>query len=471
MLNPFFLNGSQTEQDLLQSLINESIGIHGIDVYYIPREYITKRTVIREVIESKFSVALPIEAYVDTYEGYEGAGTLLSKFGIQQINDLTITISKERYLNYIAPLIENIPKIELSARPKEGDLIYFPLGDRLFEIKYVEHENPFYQLRKTYVYTLRCELFRYQDEIIDTGIDFIDDNTQNQGFVQIYKMVGIGVTATATATIVNGGVRSVTITNRGDGYNSAPTVGFTTAPLGGKTATGIASMIGGIVDLCEPDATLFRVQAVNLTNAGFGYTTPPTVAFYGGVGAGAVGIASIGDGIVGIVTLTNQGSGYAEPPTITFTGVSTVGAAATAIIQNGKIVQILLSNTGLGYTVAPTVTISSPYMVGFGTFLVNEEVVGSISSITARVKNWDAVNNILEVSNSTGPFAPGEVVLGSNSGATYKILGDFNELTEEQLDEENVDTTELPYHYQNNIIQSEANKLLDFTESNPFGNP
>ena len=87
MLNPFFLNGSQTEQDLLQSLINESIGIHGIDVYYIPREYITKRTVIREVIESKFSVALPIEAYVDTYEGYEGAGTLLSKFGIQQIND------------------------------------------------------------------------------------------------------------------------------------------------------------------------------------------------------------------------------------------------------------------------------------------------------------------------------------------------------------------------------------------------
>jgi hypothetical protein len=212
MLNPFFLQGSKTEQGLIQDLINETIQMHGVDVYYLPRQYVTKRTVIREVIESKFSNAFPIEAYIDTYEGYEGAGVLLSKFGIQPNTDLSLIISKERYETYISPLIKNIPNIELPDRPKEGDLIWFPLGDRLFEIKFVEHESPFYQLQKNYVYNLRCELFRYQNEIIDTGIINIDDNIQDYGYIESYRMVGIGSQASATTNIVNGGVRFVTVT-------------------------------------------------------------------------------------------------------------------------------------------------------------------------------------------------------------------------------------------------------------------
>ena len=83
----------------------------------------------------------------------------------------------ERFETYITPLIKNLPDIKVSDRPKEGDLIWFPLGDRLFEIKFVEHEKPFYQLRKNYVYELRCELYRPQSgEVLDTGIDYIDDN-------------------------------------------------------------------------------------------------------------------------------------------------------------------------------------------------------------------------------------------------------------------------------------------------------
>ena len=144
--------------------------MYGVEVYYIPRKYITTNTVIREVIESKFDSAYPIEAYVDNYEGYGGQGTLLSKFGIEDKDDLTLIISKERYEDYITPLIKNVPNIELAERPKEGDIIFFPLGDRLFEIKFVEHEQPFYQLKKTYVYELRCELFRYEDEVLDTGV-------------------------------------------------------------------------------------------------------------------------------------------------------------------------------------------------------------------------------------------------------------------------------------------------------------
>ena len=248
MLNPFFLQGSKTEQNLIQDLINEQLKIYGIDVYYIPRKYLTKKTIIKEVIESEFNNAYPIEAYVDTYDGYEGAGTLLTKFGVQPYTDLNLIISKERFETYISPLIQNQPNIELSTRPKEGDLIYFPLGDRLFEIKFVEHEVPFYQLQQTYVYTLRCELFRYQDELVDTGIEFIDDNVEKQGYIQTFDMIGAGVSATATATIVNGGVTFVKITNRGESYKSTPQVKFG-IPITGQTATGIATMIGGIVDL------------------------------------------------------------------------------------------------------------------------------------------------------------------------------------------------------------------------------
>ena len=175
MLNPFFLQGSKTEQGLVQDLINEQLKIYGIDVYYLPRQYITEKTVIKEVIQSEFNYAYPIEAYIDSYEGYGGQGTILSKFGIQELDDLNLIISRERYDTYIRELIKDLPDVKLSSRPKEGDLIYFPLGNRIFEIKYVEHEKPFYQLKQNYVYELRCELFRYEDEVINTGIDFIDN--------------------------------------------------------------------------------------------------------------------------------------------------------------------------------------------------------------------------------------------------------------------------------------------------------
>ena len=89
------------------------------EVYYIPRKYITKNTVIREVIESKFNDAYPIEAYIDNFEGYGGQGTVLSKFGIQEQDDLTLIISRERYETYISPLMKNLVNVELSSRPKK----------------------------------------------------------------------------------------------------------------------------------------------------------------------------------------------------------------------------------------------------------------------------------------------------------------------------------------------------------------
>ena len=200
---------------------------------------------------------------------------------MQLKDELVVTISKERWEDYIAPFLSegDAYETELAHRPREGDLIYFPLGGRFFEVKFVEHENPFYQLQKNYVYELRCELFIYNDEEVDTGIDFIDDNVEDEGYIQSFTLAGAAAQASAVTTLVDGGVRNVMISRRGSGYNQAPKVAFSSAPIGGQTAVGVASMISGLVDFCEPNEDLSRVQAVNLPNPGSGYTVAPRVGF------------------------------------------------------------------------------------------------------------------------------------------------------------------------------------------------
>ena len=468
MLNPFFQQGSKTEQSLIQDLINEQLRMYGVEVYYIPRKYATTNTIIREVIESKFDDAHPLEAYLNTYEGYDVQGTIMSKFGVQPLDDLTLTISKERFEEYITPLTKNLADIELATRPKEGDLIYFPLGDRLFEIKFVEHEKPFYQLQKNYVYELTCELFRYEDEVLDTGIDQIDDNVKDEGYIQTLTLVSSAATATANTYIVNGGVRLFTLSNRGDGYSSAPRVAISSAPAGGLTAVGVATMIGGLVD-CTGDKSDSKVQGVEVVNAGYGYTVAPSVAFFGGGGAGVAATATIGDGVIGIVTVTSGGSGYSTAPGVSFTnevflsGVATATARAHAYISGAGIVTaVYITNAGLGYSVTPTVQISAPVgfgtTVGIGTFTYNEVITGSVSGNTARVREWDATTNTLEVANLTGDFLSSDIIQGAESGAIYKIRV------------VNTDNLVDPYA-QNDLFESEASSILDFSERNPFGNP
>jgi hypothetical protein len=470
MLNPFFLQGSKSEQGLIQDLINEQLRMYGVEVYYLPRKYITEKTIMREVIESSFDQSYPIEAYVENFDGYGDNTTILSKFGIQALNELTIIISKERFEEYITPLIKDQSNIKLSSRPKEGDIIYFPLGDRLFEIKFVEHEQPFYQLQKNYVYTLKCELFRYEDEVIDTGVDFIDDilsgssgsgiSTISLGAVQKLNMIGAGVTATAITTVVNGGIRFFTVTNRGGGYTHAPRVAISSAPSGGVTGIGSATMIGGIV-VCTDSANpaTKSVQSVEVINPGAGYTVAPKVLFFGD-GVGAAATTTIGDGVVGIITITNDGGGYVDIPTITFTGIATVSAAATAIVSAaGTITQIRITNAGLGYTTSPIITIANPpQIVGVGTFVFNEIVTGSTSGTTARVRSWNVITNVLEVATVSGLFTPGESIVGTASSASRKLRS--------------IDTFAVEDGYSDNEnIETEADSIIDFSNTNPFGMP
>lgn len=472
MLNPFFLQGSKSEQGLIQDLINEQIRMYGIDVHYLPRKYITEKTIIKEVIESHFDNAYPIEAYIENYEGYGDNTTILSKFGIQSLNEISLIISRERFKNYISPLIKDQENIKLSSRPKEGDLIYFPLGNRLFEIKFVEHEKPFYQLQGLYTYQLKCELFRYEDELIDTDIDEIDglisgndgndpDSSPIGNLINL-TMVGVGVTATATVNIVNGGVRSIQVTNRGGGYTSIPNVAISSSPSGGKTATAVASMIGNIV-VCNENVNpqSQSVQSVQIVNSGFGYTVAPGVRFIGGEGRGATAIASIGDGVLGVITITNGGSGYVAPPPISFTGFSTVSAAATSVVSAaGSITSITITNAGAGYTTAPIITIGNPVTTSIGDFVFNELIIGSSSNTKARVKSWNSVTKVLQVSQITGTFVVGENIVGTSSSASHYLKSVDNYL--KSADDG---------YASNNEIEDEADEIIDFNEINPFGMP
>ena len=241
-LNPYFLQGSRQEQRLVQNLVNEHLKIYGQEVTYIPRKFVNQSSIIEEVQASKFDDNFAIEAYVDTYEGYQGAGDVLTKFGMSLRDEVTLTISKERFEDFISPFMTADEDIELSSRPREGDLVFFPLGQRLFEIKFVEHEEPFYQLGNTYVYKLKCELFEYEDEVIDTSIEAIDTQVQEEGYIATLQLVGVGRTATAVASIDTGYIREIFLNNDGSGFTGTPVVSISTSPSGqtGDNATAVA---------------------------------------------------------------------------------------------------------------------------------------------------------------------------------------------------------------------------------------
>ena len=477
MLNPFFQQGSTSEQNLVQDLINEQLRMYGVEIHYLPRKYMNEKTVIREVVQSVFNDSYPLEAYVDNFEGYAENPTLLTKFGIEQTNEVNLVISRERWETYIQPLLKNESNVKLTTRPKEGDLVYFPLGDRLFEIKYVEHEKPFYQLRKNYVYTLKCELFRYEDEVIDTGVAEIDDTLVGDnadgtsedglstllGSSQTLTLVGTGATATAVVGFnTEGSIRLINLSNRGGGYSAIPTIGVSSAPSGKVTGILTASMISGI-NVCNLNISdnLKSVQKVLITNPGAGYTLAPTLQITGGGGSGAAGTVFIGDGTVGIVTLTDAGSGYTTAPSVTIAGPVGVGTTATAeavVSSAGTITAINLVNAGAGYTSSPTITIGDPSLDNSGNFKFNEIVTGSITGVKGRVRTWNATTNVLEVANVSGMFSIGEDITGGTSGAVHAL----RVVSEDPPEDGFADNVN---------IESAADDILDFSEQNPFGIP
>ena len=471
-LNPFFLQGSASEQRLVQDLINEQLKIYGVEVFYMPRKFIGTDDVMKENIVAKFDDSFALEAYVQNYEGFAGSGDLMTKFGVRTTDELTLVISRERYEDFVSVFYQDgNDETKLTSRPKEGDLIYFPLSDSLFEVKFVEHEQPFYQLGKLYMYQLTCELYEYEDAVIDTSIEEIDNNAEDDGFIATLTLAGLGQTAAFSAGLSTSGVNTITLINDGFGYTSPPAVAISTSPSGSVDANATAV---AITTSAGAGSTTFSIKEVIITNPGFGYTIPPTVTFSGAGGSGAVARAGIGTGVVKILPVSIVGgSKYTSPPVVSIStspsGLSTANATAVAVVSAaGTIRDIRFTNAGFGYVTAPVITIANPNTgVGTGNFFLNEVVKGQSSLCTARVKDWDADTNILKISNISTNFALGEILVGSATTGEFPGMGQTGSYTINKISLDNFQDDEFA---NNLVIENEADGgLVDFSESNPFG--
>ena len=201
------LHSLTTERSLYQNLIKEAIQIYGHDVYYVNRETVALDNVLGEDALSKYTNAEPIEMYVEDSEGFGGDKEIISQFGLENRNEITFVVSKERFqemdsqinleegegsialedgsvdqtdnFSTVSTLTGNFYILQDTAttdadRPQEGDLVYHPIFEKMFEINFVDHDEPFYQLDNNPVYKLRCKQFEYASEILDTGIATID---------------------------------------------------------------------------------------------------------------------------------------------------------------------------------------------------------------------------------------------------------------------------------------------------------
>ena len=200
--NVFFNHAVQTEQHLYEDLVVEALRMYGHNVFYLPREVIEEDSILNEDVQSKFGDSYQVEMYIENTDGFEGEGDLMSKFGLQIRDQATFIISLRTWERFVS-LDDNLAT---SFRPNEGDLIYFPLSGSMFEIKFVEHEDPFYQVGKLFVFKLKCELFEYSQEDFDTGIGDIDLIEDEQAYTTVMTMgSGNGQNYVVNENITKGG--------------------------------------------------------------------------------------------------------------------------------------------------------------------------------------------------------------------------------------------------------------------------
>ena len=266
--NVYFSQGTKNEQHLIEDIIIESLKIYGNEIFYIPRSLVSKDNVLGEDRLSQFKTAFPIEMYFENVDSFGGQGAFIQKFGLMIEQSATLVVARRRW----EQLVGRYGQTQIPSRPNEGDLIYFPLTGSMFELKFVQHQDPFYQLGKLYVYKLQVELYQYSSERIDTGIAEIDTFESLKTF------------STNTTRNIHGRVATITMTNSGTGYTSVPTVTLISSTGIGATATAIRGTSG---------ANLNKITGVTITNQGTGYQTAPVVSFTGGGGTGAAATTTL----------------------------------------------------------------------------------------------------------------------------------------------------------------------------------
>lgn len=310
-------HGTRSEQLFHEDLVVESIQHYGQTLYYIPRELVAKNEILGEDRLSKFKNAYAIEMYLENVDGYDGQGAFVQKFGLFMEQSATLVVARRKWDQLVGVHGNTI----IPNRPCEGDLLYFPMTDALFEIKFVTHQDPFYQIGKLFVYKLQIELFQYASERLDTGLKNIDNFETLKSF--------------DTTIIKNGIISEIVITNSGFGYNSAPTI-----TIGANWTA--SSIIKAGAEVCIDDRRYICAKA-GITGTTAPITTVGSVtngtAILKYVGIRATATVALGANLTASnlekFTITNPGSGYSTPPIIIITPTNGgISGSATAIIQN-----------------------------------------------------------------------------------------------------------------------------------------
>jgi len=257
-INPYFTQGTSNEQYLIEDIIIESLKIYGKEMFYIPRTLVSKDDILGEDRLSKFESSFPIEMYIENVEGFDGQQAFIQKFGLMMEQSATFVVARRRW----EQLVGRFGMTTIPTRPNEGDLIYFPMTKGLFEIKYVKHQDPFYQLGKLYVYKLQVELFQYASERIDTCNPDID-------IFESLKSCSVDIDDSNS-----GGVFDITIVNGGIGYTHA------TVNILSNTGS------GAIAEAVIEDGI---ITEINMVNVGAGYKDVSIIITGDGTNATATG--------------------------------------------------------------------------------------------------------------------------------------------------------------------------------------
>jgi len=242
--NIYFSEAVRSEQHLYENIIIESLKMYGQDVYYLPRTIVNENRILGEDVSSQFSNSYKIEMYIENTEGFEGEGDLFTKFGVEIRDEATFVVARRRWNNTVGRVDNEIE----GERPREGDLVYLPLSKSLFEVMHVEHEQPFYQLSNLPTFKMRCQLFEYSDEDLDTGISDIDGIENSSAYE--FDMILTGVTGTfevgerVEQTLADGTILSAEVSQWVSDTNSLSVVhlggsdGKFHLPSTGRTITG-----------------------------------------------------------------------------------------------------------------------------------------------------------------------------------------------------------------------------------------
>ena len=450
--------GVATEQNLVQDLVDEQIKLFGSDVFYIPRVHLKDKT-LGEVIQSEFNQSYMIEMFLVNVEGFGAGAEFVSKFGLRITDEISFVVSRRRWEQSANPALN----LAVDGRPNEGDLIYFPLTEDLYEIKYVERENPFFQLGKQYFYQLTAEIYEQGADKFDTGIDDIDDVEREFSNITTLN-VGLTTRETATGTVVvdtNGNIVSATLTSGGTGYNKAPSV--TVNPSGNASGGYITTSIsdGGVVSLL-----------VEQGGTGYDPNNPPTIT----IDTPPEAVQFISDEHVVIGGFTQQGGGRTWTSSNKVITVTAIGGFdptfATTTQKKYFYWKFEDKRISYVYTFNGTTATTTPGFFYYDSanvkYIINawEETTTSggqaimydlISSTIAEVADWNGVTNTLEVMNRTGNFIDGDMIRGVESNAIY-TLGDFSTIDNESTEWD-----------QNAAIEEGADDIIDWGEVNPFG--